>query len=65
MIYNIFIKFSLYLSQCDVLNRVYNPEDIELLTKQTTFSNIRTSKGMSFETFENTITYGLKEMRVD
>jgi hypothetical protein len=65
VIYNIFIKFSLYLSQCDVLNRVYNPEDIELLTKQTTFSNIRTSKGMSFETFENTITYGLKEMRVD
>jgi len=30
---NIFIKFSLYPSQRDVLNKVYNPEDRELLTK--------------------------------
>jgi hypothetical protein len=37
MIDNIFIKFSLYLSQRDVLNKVYIPEDLELLTKVDNF----------------------------
>jgi len=34
---NIFIKFSLYLSQIYVLNKVYNPEDLELQTKADDF----------------------------
>jgi len=34
---SIFIKFNLYLSQRDVLNKVYNPEDLELLTKADNF----------------------------
>lgn len=34
---SIFIKFSSYLSQRDVLNKVYYPEDIELLTKADNF----------------------------
>ena len=37
MIDNILIKFSLYLSQSYVVNKVYNPEDLELLTKADNF----------------------------
>ena len=37
MIDSIFIKFNLYLSQRDVLNKVYNPEDLEFLTKADNF----------------------------
>jgi hypothetical protein len=34
---SIFIKFSFYLSQRDVLNKVYGPEDLEILTKEDKF----------------------------
>jgi len=46
---NIFIEFSLYLSQRDVINKAYKPQDLELLTKADNFLDIRTSKGTSFE----------------